>query len=264
MMNRDYRTTITAILSMAVIFLAVAFIGCVTPRHIDELRADIGRIEAGNQNSERLVARMDSIIVSGAEADNRLRGNITATMSELQEQISALLENYNELLSKIDQLTRKENVIHIPRSSSGAQTDPIFQGTTNDSPVVTKAIFDCDSTYDEAFILIRRGEYEQSIEGFTTFLTNCPKHESAENAYYWIGESYYAMEKFAEAITQFETLLSQYKSSPNLGRALYKLGRSQQEMGKKSEAIKTFQKLIDDLPETLEASQARERLKDLK
>jgi len=248
---------------MAVIFLGTAFIGCVTPRHIDELRADIGRIEAGNQNSERLVARMDSIIVAGAEADNRLRGNITTTMDELQQQISALLENYNELLEKIDQLSRKENVIHIAKSSNGAQTDPSLPGTTGSQPTQAVSSFDCDSTYDEAFILIRRGEYEQSIEGFTLYLDNCPKHESAENAHYWIGESYYAMEKFAEAITQFETLINEYKSSPNLGRALYKLGRSQQELGKKAEARETFQKLIDDLPETLEASQAIERLKDL-
>jgi len=249
---------------MAVIFLGTAFIGCVTPRHIDELRADIARIEAGNQKSDRLVARMDSIIVAGAEADNRLRGNISATMDDLQQQISALLENYNELLSKIDALSRKENVIHIPKSSAGAQPDPVLPGTANNQSTQTAKPYDCDSTYDEAFILIRQGEYEQSIEGFSLFLKNCPKHESAENANYWIGESYYAMEKFADAITQFETLINEYKSSPNLGRALYKLGRSQQELGKKADAKATFQKLIDDLPETLEASQARERLKDLK
>lgn len=248
---------------MAVIFLSTAFIGCVTPRHIDELRADIHRIEAGNKNSERLVVQMDSIIVAGAEADNRLRGNIISTMDELQQQISALLENYNELLNKIDQLGRKENVIHIPRSSSGAQPDPMLPGNTGNQTTIVANNFDCDSTYDEAFILIRRGEYEQSIKGFTQFLENCPKHESAENAYYWIGESYYAMEKFTEAITQFDTLIAEFKSSSNLGRALYKLGRSQQELGKKSEARETFQKLIDDFPETLEASQARERLKDL-
>ncbi|MEE8576053.1 MAG: tol-pal system protein YbgF, partial [candidate division Zixibacteria bacterium] len=128
---------------------------------------------------------------------------------------------------------------------------------------VTPAI-DCSFTYDEAFILVRRGDYEKAIEGFQNFLTHCQKHENAENAHYWIGECYYSLEKYVDASAEFEYLLENYKSSVNASRALYKLARSKQELGKTSEAKQMFQKLFDDYPETLEGSQAKERLKDLK
>ncbi len=123
---------------------------------------------------------------------------------------------------------------------------------------------DCDRTYDEAFILVRRTEYDKAIEGFREFLQQCEKHDLVENAYYWIGECYYSLEKYDEAVTEFEYLIDHYRSSVNTSRALYKLGRSKQELGKKSEAQKIFQQLIDDYPGTLEAEQAKERLKDLK
>ena len=117
--------------------------------------------------------------------------------------------------------------------------------------------------YDEAFILVRRGEYEQAIAAFEGFLAQCESHGSAENAYYWIGECYYSMGKFVEAVEQFTTLAEKFKSSVNLGRALYKLGRSQQELGKNADARKSFERVVDEFPETLEAEQAKERLKDI-
>ena len=71
------------------------------------------------------------------------------------------------------------------------------------------------------------------------------------------------MDKYHEAISQFDLLLKEFKSSPNIGRALYKLGRSYQELGRKAEAKQTYQRVIDEFAGTLEAEQAKERLKEL-
>jgi tol-pal system protein YbgF len=249
---------------MAVVFLGILFNACVTPRHIDEVKAQIRDVESQNRELRTMVARMDSITVQSADADNRLRNEITFSMDEIQQQMSALLENYNDLMQKLEQLGQDKNVVHVLKSSDGAQTPTGTPAETTPAQAAEKPAIDCDFTYDEAFILVRRGEYEAAIQGFGKFLEACPRHESAENAYYWIGESYYAIEKYPDAVVQFEKLINDYKTSPNIGRALYKLARSKQELGKKDEARTIFQRLIDEFPETLEAQQARERLKDLK
>lgn len=262
--NRN--TYITATLIVAVMFLGIGLSGCCTKRQLDELGAEVRQLKAQNESTQQMLTRLDAVITEGADASNKLRNDVSFTVNDLQRQMDMLLENYNELLAQIQQLNRQP-VKHVIKSSPGAQEQTsvtIDQPPAETEPAQPAApAIDCGATYDESFILVRRGEYENAIEGFQTYLTHCEKHESAENAHYWIGECYYSLEKYVDAISEFEYLIENYKSSVNASRAMYKLARSQQELGKTAEAKKIFQKLVDDYPETLEASQAKERLKDL-
>ena len=259
---------ITAIFAMAVMFISNSLTGCVTARHIDEVKAEIRDVKDDTRDTNEKLARMDSIITVGAEANNKLRNEISFSNSETQRQIEALLENYNELFQMLQEITRQLQIKHVIKSSPGSQTEPappINQGPQEQTTVVPeeKPAIDCSATYDDSFILVRRGEYEKAIEGFKLFLDNCEKHENASNAHYWIGECYYSLEKYVDAINEFDYLVKNFKSSVNASRALYKMARSNQELGKTKEAKDLFQKLIDEYPETLEANQAKERLKDL-
>jgi len=257
----------TAILVMAVLYLAVALSGCATKRNIDEIKAEIRDVKRQNQTTQETLVRLDSLITAGIDADKKLRNDVSYTVNDLQQRIDMLLENYNEMLAQLQQISRQPTVKHVIQSSPGAQEQTSI--TVTDTPAeetdqpVTPAI-DCGLTYDEAFILVRRGDYEEAIEGFQNFLTHCQRHENAENAHYWIGECYYSLEKYVDASAEFEYLLENYKSSVNASRAIYKLARSKQELGKTSEAKELFERLVDEYPETLEGSQAKERLKDLK
>ena len=258
---------VTAIFIMAVMFISLGLGGCATKRNMDELMAEVREVKRQNDDTHLMLTRLDSVITVGADADNKLRNDVSITINDLQRQLDVLMENYNDLMTQIQQLSRQPSVTHVIRPSPGASdqtavtiTDAATTPTTEPPP---PPAIDCDATYDESFILVRRGEYENAIEGFRNFLTHCEKHESAENAHYWIGECYYSLEKYVDAITEFQYLIDTYKSSVNASRAMYKLARSQQELGKANEAKRVFQKLIDEYPETLEASQAKERLKDL-
>jgi tol-pal system protein YbgF len=244
--------SITAISFMAVMFIGLCFWGCATPRQVEEIRAEIAEVKAQNQETQQMLAHTDSVITAEGEAGAKLRGDLAATISDVQQQMATLLENYKDLMQKLADMNQKKATLS---SSPGAQEGQAGNDTSK---------MDCGLAYDDAFVLVRRNKYAEAIEGFNQFLKNCPKHESVENAYYWIGECYYSLGKYHEAITQFNLLMKEFKGSPNLSRALYKLGRSQQELGKKEDARKTFKKLVDEFAGTLEAEQAKERLKELK
>ena len=255
------KIAITATSAVAVIFLGSMMTGCVLPRHIEELKVEIRDVETQNEQTQEMIARLDSVITNGEEANTRLRNDISTTISQLQRQIDILLENYNDLMQKLDEISRSRGII---KSSPGSQTQT---QTKQDAPplvVQPEPSIDCGMAYDDAFILVRRGEYETAIDGFNAYLKDCQGHESVENAYYWIGECYYSMEKYTEAISQFDLLIGQFQNSPNIARARYKLGRSYQEMGRKDQAKSTFQKIVDDHPGSFEAQQAADRIKDLK
>ncbi len=260
-MKYTYSSSATAILLMAVLFLGLMISGCATGRQIEVLRAEIDTVKTQNQQTNSKLDHLDTVITQEAESNRKLRADISVTIDQLEEQISALQESYNDLLQKIDAIykatTERRRII----SSPGAQQT---QPETAPPPQEAAASADCSAKYDNAFILVMRGDYKKAIDDFNVFLKDCENHELAQNAHYWIGESYYSLEQYENAIQEFEYLLEHYKNSVNASRALYKLGRSKQELGKIDEAKKIFKQLIDDHPGTLEAEQARERLKDLK
>ncbi len=256
------KTYITAILSMAVIFCGLLLVNCVTPRHIEELKTELNELKQQNQNTQDMVTRMDTIIATSAEANNKMRNDIQFSVKEIQEQISALLENYNDLLTQLNKLNSKENVKTIIHSSPGSQQQnsaTIYQDNQSNA-----SEFDCDKAYDDAFLLVHGSEYDNAITEFKIFLEKCPEHSSIDDAYYWVGESYYFLGKYHESVEYMNKLYTEFRNSPKIEQAIYKLARSNQELGKTKESKEFYQLLVKDYPGTLEAQQAKERLKDLK
>lgn len=245
---------------MAVLFLTLALGACVTPSKIDELQADIEQVRIENKKTQQMLARVDSLMTAQTLNSDKLRNDMSYTASELQRQIATLLENYNDMMSQINQIASGGRVTHVVKSSPGASSgsSQTFPDGSARQPTI-----DCQKAYDDAFILVRQGEYEKAIGEYRNYLVECDNHSSAENARYWMGECFYSLGKFPDAIEQFQLLLDRYKGSVNSGRALYKLGRCNQELGRKEDAKKIYQQVIDKYPQTLEAEQSKERLKDL-
>ncbi len=258
---------ITAISLMAVIFIATSFSGCVTSRHIDELKAEHREIKAQIAAPGEKIAKMEQLITENTEAAKKLRNDVSGSTDQLQQQMDALLENYNELLRIVQLINTQVHSKTVVLGSVGDNRivrDPNqTNNTTAPIEVVEKPTVDCGNLYDESFVLFRGEKYEEAIASFSDFVQKCPDHTLTENAHYWIGECYYALEKFVDAAEKFDFLLKNFKETKNASRAYYKLARCKQELGKDKEAKKIFQKLIDEYPETLEGSQAKELIKDL-
>jgi len=246
---------------MAVLFFCLVLGACVTPSKIDELQANIEQVRTDNRKTQELLTRLDSLMSAQTENNTKLRNDMSYTADEIQRQIALLLENYNEMMTQINQISSSGRVTHVVKSSPGSSKNTSDTSVSNNN--FSQPSIDCQKAYDEAFILVRQGEYEKAINDYKKFLGECDNHPSAENARYWLGECYYSLGKFLDAIDQFQALLERYKGSVNSGRALYKLGRCHQELGHKDEAKKVYQQVIDQFPQTLEAEQSKERLKDL-
>lgn len=250
---RKLTSSIAAMSLMAAIGLVLLVTGCATKRDVADIQAQLDRMEQQNKDTQRMVARVDSVIAATGDADRKLRNDLQVSVNDLQSQIQRLLENYNDLMQKLNQIG-KSQVLKPPTSSPGA----------TESPTTPAAAANCDTLYDDAFVLVRKGQYEKAIAGFKAFMDSCPQHQAISNAHYWTGECYYSLEKYPDAITAFQDLLDNYKGTVNTKQALYKLGRSHQELKHKADAKKIFERLVKEFPNTLESEQAKERLKELK
>lgn len=259
-----YRTTnqIAAVFVTAVMLIGLVT-GCVTSRDAAEIKAGIAELKSQLDENQVMVARMDSLVAVSTESNRKLQNDVRSSTDELTRQLTQLLENHNDLMTRMDQVALQRVVRISPTSSPGAQAG-VATGSSNDqAPFGGQESPDCIEAYDNAFTQTRRGEYETAIGEFKQYLASCSGHEDAENAYFWMGECYYALDKYSDAVLELEKLLKQFPESRNLGRALYKLARCKQELGKTSEAKAIYQRLVDEYAGTFEGEKAAEFIKEL-
>ena len=117
--------------------------------------------------------------------------------------------------------------------------------------------------YRSAFVLLKNGHYEKATIGFRDFLTEYPGSDLADNAQYWLGESFYAIPRFESAMEEFKRILSNYPQSPKLTHAMLKIGYIYHELGQLEDAKRVLSELSNRYPDSTAASLARRRLKRL-
>lgn len=119
------------------------------------------------------------------------------------------------------------------------------------------------AAYDVAFKAIRAGDYVGASRGFRAFIQKYPNDALTPNAYYWLGESYYATMNYPVAVEAFQHLLSQFPQSEKAPDATLKLGYSQLELKQLPQARATLTSVGSKYPGSKAASLAQERLRQI-
>ena len=108
-----------------------------------------------------------------------------------------------------------------------------------------------------------RGQVEQLRHDVDT-LQQAIQQQNADNAWYWMGESYHVKGDDANALKSYQSLLQQFPASPKVPDALLKTGVIYQGQQKNPQARDAYQKVLKQYPSSSAAAQARTRLAQLK
>ncbi len=96
---------------------------------------------------------------------------------------------------------------------------------------------------------------------FRQFLVSYPDSELADNAQYWLAESYYVTQQFEQALSSFETVIDDHPRSRKVPDALLKMGYCNYELERWNDARAALARVQADYPETTAARLAEQRLK---
>lgn len=118
--------------------------------------------------------------------------------------------------------------------------------------------------YQTAFNLLKAGRYDQAAKSFQQFLVDYPSSKFADNAQYWLGESYYVTRNFDGAMREFEKLVKQHPDSQKLTHALLKVGYIHDELGQKDKAREVLTDLTKNYPNSTAAGLASKRLERMR
>ena len=117
--------------------------------------------------------------------------------------------------------------------------------------------------YQLAFDLLRNGRYMESAEAFGQFLVVFPSSPLADNAQYWLAETYYVQRQFTTALPTFQTVVDRYPDSTKLPDALLKIGFCSYELQQWDAAREALTRVAREFPETTAARLASQRLERL-
>ena len=117
--------------------------------------------------------------------------------------------------------------------------------------------------YEDAWKRLRERDYRGAIEQFKKFVEDHSDSSLADNAQYWIGESYYALQEYDEAILEFDVVRKQYPDGDKVPAAWLKIGYAFAELGNRVDARLMLQEVINRYPRSKEAEKAQEKIRAL-
>ncbi|MGH9459269.1 MAG: tol-pal system protein YbgF [Thermoanaerobaculia bacterium] len=225
-------------------------------------------VEALNRS---LAEQTQTILRSNAEVTARvgqMDERITNTQGSLEEtnyRIDRLAQQVNDLRREVETIRAMLVSMQQPAATPGGApvTIPMEEVTVQSPPAPAAAAGDPLELYAAAYRDYQLGNFDLAVAGFAEFLANNPESDLADNAAYWIGESYFSQQKYPEAIQQFDQVITQYPRSDKVPAALLKKGYSYLETGERAQGIIQLQYVLHEHPGTPEANLASQRLRTL-
>ncbi len=119
---------------------------------------------------------------------------------------------------------------------------------------------EASASYATAFAAFRNGKYAKAILDFEDFLIKYSDHDYADDAQYWIGESYFSQGEYEQAIAEFSRLMDRFSLRARSADACLMIGESYDKLGQGEKARAFFSRVVKDYPNSEAARRAGYRL----
>jgi tol-pal system protein YbgF len=280
-----------------------ALSGCVTVPEFQALRRKVDALEKGGHASAQAGddwSKTSSSSSSSAAPSSSRLADLDAEVSSLRDEVSRLQGEIDALKKDLDKVRGQSsaagNQTPAPAPTEGSPasggpapvptpgavasanpaTTPPATGTPappvapapTAAPASSTASSEEVRDYENAFGLYRAGKYADAIDRFQAFLQTHPSSEFADNALFWMGESYFKLNDFEQAAVAFDRVVKRFPKGNKVPDALYRQGVSLQEIGNRTgqqstygpAACQIFKRIADDYPSSERVAEARRQL----
>jgi len=241
---------------------------------------------------------MTNLVIQVQELQDELRmlrGRLEEQTTELENLKRRQRDQYLDLDRRISDMRNAQPVTGAGQATTaGAQQAPTVSPTENafvdapaDSPEVRAPMetasdvvaleqpeaqsqaapvsaADEKADYDRAFQALKELRYADAAEEFQSFLEKYPNSEYADNAQYWLGESYYVTRNYDIALTAFQTLIKRFPDSSKSPDALLKIGYTHYELKQWDSARAALTQVQEQYPDTTLSRLAENRLRSMR
>jgi tol-pal system protein YbgF len=271
----------------------MSFVATAQEMSIQERLAKLEQQSGGDSNVGNLVIQIQQLQTQIAQLQGQIEQQ-DHEIKQLKERQKVLYVDMDSRLTEVEkatagvevkpnELTTDSAIDAIQSTALGEQTAQNAQvdevevsppidaelstDTLNNEPVSAQQDTvdpQAQSRYQQAFNQLKQGRFAESARAFEDFIQAYPGHELTDNAYYWLGESYYVTRQYPLALAAFQNLEEQFPLSAKLPDALLKIGYTYHELEDYSQAQKALTKVVNSFPNDSVARLAQNRINLLK
>jgi tol-pal system protein YbgF len=260
-------------------------------REHEQMMADIRMLQEQSQQLQQLLATLAEAIKGVTARIDEQSGVTRKAFADQKLQVDTVGSDIRVLREKLDEtnvrLTSLSQDVEglrdaIPQGASPATsgpgetpTDPASDGGATPAggastgsagvpPPIPQGTGATGMTprrlYETAYADYTAGQWSLAIQGFETYLKTYPKSELADDAQYYIGESFAGDSKYRDAAAAYERVIRDYPSSNILPEAWYKVGISYDRLGQPDKAREAFEAVVKNYPNSDAGGLARQNL----
>ncbi len=184
-----------------------------------------------------------------------------ARLSELQTSMTELLERLDVLNERIARLEAAGAVaVPAPRRQPAPLADPQENAAT---VPVSRSLAGAElaERYRAALMLYGGGKFPEARKAFQQVFDTDPAGDLADNALFWIAESYYSAADYANALRHYRRVVNEFREENKAPDALLKIALTQEKTGDLMLARQTLNEVAIRYPYSTAAATAKAELK---
>ncbi len=228
---------------------------------IDALATKLTDIEAAQEGARRQFDQMrldldntlEPLRVRLADYGEDMRG-VESRLVALEEQLVLMNERLVDIADSLSSGAQPGpsgrgagSPMPPPQPPAGAPGPSVARSASTPSrPEPERS--EADTLYSSAYTDYLAANYPLAISGFEQYLRLFANSDQADNAQYWIGESYYAQQQFQLARTAFQQVGRRHPDADTVPDALFKAAHCLVEMGEATRAVAELVQLVRQHP----------------
>jgi TolA-binding protein len=261
------------LLAATPLVMATLVSGCfATQSDIRVLQGDISLVRteaaaadsARRQQMDRILASLYTVSVINDSVNaissrlTRFRSDMSTSMASVDQQLLAIQELTGQSQRRIQEVRASLE----ERQGAPAPAEPA-PGTRPADPDGAAPTPGPNQLFQIAREQMIQGSNEAARMAFEDLLAKYPKADVADDAQFYIAETFAAEGNAPAADSVYSYVATKYAGSPRAATALYRRAGAAQKAGNNARAKTLFDELIKKYPRSDEASLARDRVKQL-
>ena len=244
--------------------------GCMTKQEGQQLQESIDKLKAHVESREAQLMRMTSEanaqVAKLRQVLEQATSLVTRNSADLGLQVQRLQGDAAKLVGKTDEIGHNLEALSKQFTDYRAQTDVKLEGLITKTPSAMNppAPEGKEQLFDEAYKRYQSGQFEEGRRLFRTFITRFGRDDRADNAQYWIGQSYYEERKYAAAIAEYKKVLDNFPTSDAIDGAMYGMALAFVELKYCTEGEAYLQELLKRFPRSPLVDKASRKVKDIR
>jgi len=196
-----------------------------------------------------------------AALESKIDG-LQTSLTELLERLDVM----NDRIAKLEATPQWSAGVSPARTGGDAGAPPSTPAPAPEPQPVSKALAGAQiaDTYRNALMLYGRGKFEDARRTFQLVFDQDPSGELADNALYWIGETYFAAGNYAEASKYYKRVTVEFSEQNKAPDALFKIALAFAKASDLGMAKQTLEEVIRRYPYSSAAASAKLELKRIR